>query len=61
MEAAFEVARTHLDLAALAGARGDARGATAHLAEAARQFRALSVPRWVERAEERLRAAGATT
>ena len=58
MEAEFEIARTWFDLAALAHARGDASATAAHLAEAARRFRALGVPRWVERVEEHVRAWG---
>ena len=61
VESEFEIARTHLDLAALARARGDASGTTSHLTEAARHFRALGVPRWVERVEERIRAWSAAT
>jgi tetratricopeptide (TPR) repeat protein len=55
VEAGFEIARTRFDLAGLAHARGqvDVRGV--HLTEAHRQFRALDLPRWVERAEERAR------
>ncbi|HEY7141624.1 MAG TPA: sigma 54-interacting transcriptional regulator [Methylomirabilota bacterium] len=55
-EAGFEVARSRFDLAVLARARGDAGATAAHLVEAARGFRALGVPRWVERVEEHLRA-----
>ncbi len=58
VEAEFEIARTWFDLAALAHARGDASATAAHLAEAARRFRALGVPRWVERVEEHVRAWG---
>ena len=58
VEAEFEIARTRLDLAVLAHARGDASATAAHLAEAARRFRALGVPRWVERVEEHIRAWG---
>jgi DNA-binding NtrC family response regulator/tetratricopeptide (TPR) repeat protein len=61
VESGFEVARTHLDLAALAHARGDARATATHLAEAVRHFRTLGVPRWVERVEERIRAWGAAS
>ena len=57
-EAEFEIARTHLDLATLAHARGERTRAGRHLAEAHRRFRALDVPRWVERAEERAREWG---
>ena len=58
VEAEFEIARTWFDLAALAHARGDASATAAHLAEATRRFRALGVPRWVERVEEHVRAWG---
>ena len=54
-EAGFELARTRFDLAALAWARGRRETGATHLAEAHRQFRALGLPRWVERAEERAR------
>jgi tetratricopeptide (TPR) repeat protein len=54
-EAAFEIARTHLDLAMLARARGDAGATATHLAEAAGHFRALGVPRWLERVERQAR------
>ena len=57
-EAAFEIARTHLDLAMLAHARGEFDARRTHLAEAHRRLRALDVPRWVERAEERAREWG---
>ena len=57
-EAAFEIARTHLDLAMLAHARGESDARRSHLAEAHRRLRALDVPRWVERAEERAREWG---
>jgi hypothetical protein len=46
-------------LALLARERGDASATTAHLAEAARHFRALGVPRWTERVEQHARAWGA--
>jgi hypothetical protein len=58
-EASFEIPRTHLDLALLARERGDASATTAHLAEAARHFRALGIPRWTERVEQHARAWGA--
>jgi len=61
VESEFEIARTHLDLAALARARDDARSTATHLAEAARHFRTLGVTRWVERVEERIRDWSAVT
>ena len=60
VEAEFEIARTRFDLGMLQHARGDA-AATADLAAAARQFRALGIPRWVERVEQHLRVWGAAT
>jgi tetratricopeptide (TPR) repeat protein len=50
MEARLEVGRNHLDLAALARARGDRAAAATHLREAEGRFRDLAAPRWVERA-----------
>ena len=58
-EAEYEIARTHLDLAELARARGDA-SAPAHLAEAGGRLRALGVTNWTERVEALTRAWGAT-
>lgn len=51
VEARYEVARTHLDLAALAHARGDPVAATRHLDEARQLFATLGVPRYIERTE----------
>ncbi len=51
ISARFEVARTHLALAQLARRRGDAGGATQSLQVAHHAFRALAVPRYIERAE----------
>jgi tetratricopeptide (TPR) repeat protein len=58
VEAAFEVARTRFDLAALAHARGQPGVRAAHLAEAGRHFRTLGVPHWVERVEQHARTWG---
>jgi tetratricopeptide (TPR) repeat protein len=55
VEAAFEIARTHLDLAALGQVRGRLETATTHLGEAHRKFRALGLTRWAEHVEERAR------
>jgi DNA-binding NtrC family response regulator/tetratricopeptide (TPR) repeat protein len=55
-EASFDLARTRFDLAALVWARGRRDAGAAQLGEAHRQFRALGLPRWVERAEDRARA-----
>jgi DNA-binding NtrC family response regulator/tetratricopeptide (TPR) repeat protein len=49
MEAAFESARTRLDLGRLAQARGDGPAAARHLADARGRFEALGLPRWVAR------------
>jgi DNA-binding NtrC family response regulator/tetratricopeptide (TPR) repeat protein len=51
-EAAFEIARTRIDLAALAHTRGDAAATAGHLADAIRRFHALGLQRWVARVEE---------
>jgi tetratricopeptide (TPR) repeat protein len=51
-EARFEVARTHLDLAEVAHARGEAALAARHLATAAGGFGELRVPAWTARAAE---------
>jgi tetratricopeptide (TPR) repeat protein len=48
MQARFEHARTHLDLAALAHAQGNPQAAATHLTEAHTLFQALQVPRYVE-------------
>jgi DNA-binding NtrC family response regulator/tetratricopeptide (TPR) repeat protein len=61
VESGFEIGRTHLDLAALARARGDVSATSTHLVEAARHFRALGVPRWVERVEKHIRDWGPAT
>jgi tetratricopeptide (TPR) repeat protein len=50
-DARFEVGRTHLILAELAWAQGDADTANIHTREADVLFRRLQVPRYVERAE----------
>jgi len=51
MNARYEVARIHLDLASLAHAQRDEPAASRELAEAHRLFHALRVPRYVERTE----------
>jgi transcriptional regulator with AAA-type ATPase domain/tetratricopeptide (TPR) repeat protein len=51
MEGRYDVARTHLDLAKLAHARGDPAAVGAHLAEARRRFHELGIPRYVERTD----------
>lgn len=47
----FEAGRTHLDLAALLNAQGIGQAIATHLREAYSLFRALRVPKYVERAE----------
>jgi DNA-binding SARP family transcriptional activator len=51
IEARFELARTHLDLADLAAEGADAGAGATHLAEARALFAALGAPRYTERAE----------
>jgi tetratricopeptide (TPR) repeat protein len=52
IESRFEAARTHLDLAALARARGHRDEASTHVNEARAVFSALGVPKWIERVEQ---------
>src|SRR5262249_29220482 len=56
----FDVARTRLDLAALAHAQGDRETAIGHLREARMLFGVLRVPTYVERAEAIARTYGAS-
>lgn len=51
IEARFEVARTHLDLASLFHLQHDREGAKRHLDEARGLFETLEVPRYVERSD----------
>ncbi len=51
-EARFEVGRTHLALAEVAGALGESKAAARHVEEAASVFRALGVPAYARRAAE---------
>lgn len=48
----------HLDLAAVARARGDHESAARHLGEAHALFELLGVPRYVERVEREVRTRG---
>ncbi|MGH7412226.1 MAG: sigma 54-interacting transcriptional regulator [Candidatus Methylomirabilis sp.] len=52
MQARYDLARTHLDLAALAHAQGDQERASVHVRQAYSLFRGLRVPKYVERAEQ---------
>jgi hypothetical protein len=49
MSARFEVGRTHLTLVELAHVQGDQEALATHLKEAYALFRALQVPKYVER------------
>ena len=49
--AEYEVARIQLDLAELAGTRGDREAAARYLGEALRRFGDLGLPHYAERAE----------
>jgi tetratricopeptide (TPR) repeat protein len=51
IDAQLDVAETRIDMAALAWRIGDAHQARAHLERAGRLWRALNVPRWIERTE----------
>jgi hypothetical protein len=55
--ARFEVARTRLDLARVAGVRGDRAAAAAHLAQARALFSELRVPRYLEVTERLMKQA----
>ncbi|MBI3624638.1 MAG: AAA family ATPase [Candidatus Rokubacteria bacterium] len=57
-QARYDLARTHLDLAELAQAQGNRKAVTDHLQEASEAFRALKVPRLLERAERYAREFG---
>jgi tetratricopeptide (TPR) repeat protein len=51
IQAQYELARTHLDLAALAHAQGNRNTATEYLSTASAWFQKLHVPKWVEQTE----------
>ena len=51
MDAVFEVAVTRLDLAELAGRRGELEAATEHLELCRESFAALGAPAYLDRAE----------
>ena len=52
IQARFEVGRTHLALAELGYVQENHEAAATHLQEAHQLFRALQVPKYVERAEQ---------
>jgi tetratricopeptide (TPR) repeat protein len=56
----FELARTHLDLAALACDQGNQDSATTHLSTAHAWFKKLQVPKWIERTEHLAQEYGVT-
>jgi tetratricopeptide (TPR) repeat protein len=56
----FELARTHLDLATLSHAQGDATAAAVHLSTARAWFTRLQVLRYVERVDQLVQAYGLT-
>ena len=58
MQARYELARTHLDLAALAHDQGSQDTAATHLCTAYTWFKKLQVPMWVERTEHFAREYG---
>ncbi|MFZ1061683.1 MAG: adenylate/guanylate cyclase domain-containing protein [Candidatus Rokuibacteriota bacterium] len=60
VHARFEMGRTHLFLASLGHAQGDREAAASHLNEAQALFRALRVPKYVERTEQLAREFGAS-
>jgi len=60
MEAQYDLARTHLDLASLAHSQGNQDTATMHLSTAHAWFKKLQIPKWVERTEQLAREYGGT-
>jgi tetratricopeptide (TPR) repeat protein len=54
----YELARTHLDLAALAHAQASKEALVAHISRALELFTTLKVPRYIERAEQLAKAFG---
>jgi predicted ATPase/class 3 adenylate cyclase len=60
MEARYDLARTHLDLASLIHSQGNQDTATTHLSTAYAWFKTLQVPKWVERTEQLAREYGVT-
>jgi tetratricopeptide (TPR) repeat protein len=60
IQARYDLARTHLDLASLARTWGNHDAATTHLSTAYVWFKKLQVPRWVERTEQLAQEYGVT-
>jgi tetratricopeptide (TPR) repeat protein len=60
MEAQYDLARTHLDLAYSAHSQGNQDTATMHLSTAHAWFKKLQIPTWVERTEQLAREYGST-
>ena len=60
MEARYDLARTHLDLASLASTQGNQDAATSHLSTAYAWFKTLQMPKWVERTEQLVQEYGVT-
>jgi tetratricopeptide (TPR) repeat protein len=58
IQSCFELARTYLDLAALAYAQNNHDVATTHLNQAYAWFKKLQVPKWVEKTEQLARKYG---
>ena len=60
IQARYELARTHLDLASLANTQNDHDAATIHLSTAYAWFQKLQVPKWAERTEQLAQEYGVT-
>jgi hypothetical protein len=60
IQSRYDLARTHLDLASLAHTQNDQDAVTTHLSTASAWFKALQVPKWVERTEHLAREYGVT-
>jgi class 3 adenylate cyclase/tetratricopeptide (TPR) repeat protein len=60
IQARYELARTHLDLASLAHTQNNQDTATEHLSTAYAWFKKLQVPKWVEKTEQFAREYGVT-
>ena len=60
MQARYDLARTHLDLASLAHTQENQDAATMHLSTAYAWFKKLQVPKWVERTEQLAQEYGVT-